>query len=526
MAYLQGKVNEYNLKKTLTPDEQIKLDTAKANLAKIQADTAQVGVTDASKAIAGIRAIDSDTTLTQTQKDQLKEKLGFTKANTTGDFELKDISGVPYIFDKRNGSVKNISGTGSPSYTDVGNGIITQQYGANSPLTKDNVPLQSGVSGTPGIDFDGNLGDAVRSFVAGTVISVANDPNYGNQVKIQDASGNTHIYSHLQNLPTYLLNKTVLGGDVIGEIGNTGNVLKMSGQKPTADELASGVGSHLDYRVWSKDAVKGSHWADPNSFIGKIDIRSDVEYAISTITKIPAKNRAKLEGDVNALLGKGKQSEASRLVLNAVYDYSTADEQKELSRQNAIRFSLSDIKSVLKDAQTKGIDTGIWTYLKSSAGKAVGMEDPDLTKIRTRMDKALQEYRLAISGAAFGVQEAIGYQEVNPSLYAGNEANNAIVDSGIDISNSRIRNFFEQPLGSKVYDQLKSQLDPQDKFNDSFQSKTKEPSNLKSIKTLPTDVQSKIYDQVEAELNSGTPVGEVRQTLIDQGYDPSDFITE
>lgn len=525
-AYLKKQARELELKKALTPKEQIELDTAKANLAKIQAENLTAGQTDAQKAIAGIRAIDSDTTLTQTQKDQLKEKLGFTKADATGDFELKDIGGVPYIFDKRNGSVKNISGTGSPTYTDVGNGRITQQYGATSPLTKDNVPLQSGISGTPGIDFDGNLGDPVRSFVSGTVISVANDPNYGNQVKIQDANGNTHIYSHLQDLPTYLLDKTVLGGDVIGAIGNTGSVLNMSGQKPTADELASGVGSHLDYRVWSKDVVKGSHWADPNSFIGKIDVRSDIEFAISTITKIPAKNRAKLENDVNSLLGKGKQAEAARLVLNAVYDYSTVDEQKELTRQNAIRSSLADIQSALKEAKAKGIDTGIGTYLKSAAGRAAGMEDPDLTKIRTRMDKALQEYRLAISGAAFGVQEAVEYKDVNPSLYAGSESNNAIINSGIDIANSRIRNFFETPLGSKVYSQLKSQLDPQDKFNDSFMSKTKEPNNLKSIKTLPVDVQNKIYDQVEAELNSGTPVAEVKQALIDQGFDPSDFITE
>jgi len=46
MAYLQGQVNEYASKKTLTPEEQVKLDQARANLTKTQAEVAQIGKTD------------------------------------------------------------------------------------------------------------------------------------------------------------------------------------------------------------------------------------------------------------------------------------------------------------------------------------------------------------------------------------------------------------------------------------------------------------------------------------------------
>ncbi len=45
-------------------------------------------------------------------------------------------------------------------------------------------------------------------------------------------------------------------GGLIGTMGNTGNVLKGDGTKPSEEELEEGRGTHLDYTVYDKDNKK------------------------------------------------------------------------------------------------------------------------------------------------------------------------------------------------------------------------------------------------------------------------------
>ena len=71
---------------------------------------------------------------------------------------------------------------------------------------------------------------------------------YGNTVLMEDENGNKIRYSHLDSI--WVKKDDVLGfGDIIGAMGNTGNVLGKNGEKLTAEQLAQGRGSHVDVEI-------------------------------------------------------------------------------------------------------------------------------------------------------------------------------------------------------------------------------------------------------------------------------------
>lgn len=204
---------------------------------------------------------------------RLSKEAGMTQEER---FQFKTADGNAFIFDPKTGKTTEIKrnkkgGVASPTTSDIGTGSITQNYGTDVSRfnPKDHVPLQSGGKGTPGIDIDGITGDPIQSFVSGTVTQVATNGGYGNQVIITDKDGNEHMYSHLRDLDVpFSVGQKINAGDVVGFMGNSGTVFDLDGNRvdPSIDQE---TGSHLDYRVRSKDIKNGSRWADPNDFINK-----------------------------------------------------------------------------------------------------------------------------------------------------------------------------------------------------------------------------------------------------------------
>lgn len=71
---------------------------------------------------------------------------------------------------------------------------------------------------------------------------------YWNTVVMVDENGNEIRYSHLQNIGVKQ-GDVLWFGDIVGTRGNTGNVMGANGEKLTAEQLASGRGSHLDVEI-------------------------------------------------------------------------------------------------------------------------------------------------------------------------------------------------------------------------------------------------------------------------------------
>jgi murein DD-endopeptidase MepM/ murein hydrolase activator NlpD len=74
------------------------------------------------------------------------------------------------------------------------------------------------------LDFAAKAGTVVRSAAAGQVTYAKNcGCAYGNLVKIQHANGVETWYAHLRSISKRALGATVIPGQVVGEVGSTGN---------------------------------------------------------------------------------------------------------------------------------------------------------------------------------------------------------------------------------------------------------------------------------------------------------------
>lgn len=193
------------------------------------------------------------------------DKTAANYAQLVLDWKIKP-SDVPSEF-KNNETYVNALATGTPStwedFIKTWSGNITQDYGATSPLKVDNVKLANGKVWTPWVDIDGKIGDKVDAFAGGTVVSAKQVPGYGNQVIVEDAQGNMHLYNHLEGF-NVAEGDTIDRGQQIATMGNTGSVIAGAGWD----------GSHLDYRVSDNGntTLKGGNWIDPNEFIGIPDV--------------------------------------------------------------------------------------------------------------------------------------------------------------------------------------------------------------------------------------------------------------
>lgn len=100
-----------------------------------------------------------------------------------------------------------------------------------------------------GLDYVAPRGTEIPAFAGGKVIEAGQKSGWGNTVVVDLGSGLTARFSHLDKIGVSK-GQTINSQMVIGTIGNSGNVLKSDGGKPTAKELAAGRGSHLDLTIY------------------------------------------------------------------------------------------------------------------------------------------------------------------------------------------------------------------------------------------------------------------------------------
>lgn len=100
-----------------------------------------------------------------------------------------------------------------------------------------------------GLDYVVKRGTEIPSFASGMVEKAGMEKGWGNTVMVNLGNGIKARFSHLDKIlvkPGQKIDSRML----IGTVGNTGNVLKSDGTKPTAKELAAGRGTHLDLTLY------------------------------------------------------------------------------------------------------------------------------------------------------------------------------------------------------------------------------------------------------------------------------------
>ena len=115
---------------------------------------------------------------------------------------------------------------------------VDKEFRVTSGFGIRNDPFTGQLAMHEGLDFVAPMGAPVVVTAAGTVTRSAWDSSYGNVIEVSHIEGFTTRYAHLSKR-TVQEGQTVLRGDVLGQLGNTGR----------------STGPHLHYEIMRHDRV-------------------------------------------------------------------------------------------------------------------------------------------------------------------------------------------------------------------------------------------------------------------------------
>lgn len=129
----------------------------------------------------------------------------------------------------------------------------------------------------------------------------------------------------------------------------------------------------------------------------------------------------------------------------------------EVSKTQQGVTQLREVQSALADYYANNGDTSLFKGGYEKVIQKLGKtSDPKLAVINSRIAKALQKYRNAVSGTAYSVQEGADIASIFPGINKGKELNDALVGAGIESLQSDIDTAYAEVLGADIYNSLKS----------------------------------------------------------------------
>ena len=116
---------------------------------------------------------------------------------------------------------------------------------------------------------------------------------------------------------------------------------------------------------------------------------------------------------------------------------------------------LDEIFQDLTDYENAGGDTNIFTgTVEAAAAKAGTVKDPELRKIATKITKARQQYRRAMTGVAFSPGENEEYDAIFPNINKTESFNTATIDGLREAMRGDVDFFYSFAMGQNAYNEL------------------------------------------------------------------------
>lgn len=132
-----------------------------------------------------------------------------------------------------------------------------------------------------------------------------------------------------------------------------------------------------------------------------------------------------------------------------------ADTRKNYIGRKASAAQLLSISEEIKKLQARGLPTNIFVgnvdNLLGKIGKSI---DPEVAKIRTRLESAQYEYRRAMTGVQFGEREAESYRKLFPGYEKDVPVNIAKIEGLTDSFILHNSVLLENAIGTDNYNQI------------------------------------------------------------------------
>jgi len=243
------------------------------------------------------------------------------------------------------------------------------------------------------------------------------------------------------------------------------------------DSLKSGqgwMGTYMDYAATEKAAgrtpmspVEFKNWDDSNAAsiaragkaaeaaggiagaldAGIIPFQSTIELAASTGGSVTGQKRAEeqmanlaINGDYKSLLNRVKEEARKGM--------PSVDRSEVIKAEKQVK-SLARMSEVLKKYQASGGNMNFLKGKEDTIATYFGKlgTDPKYKEIATELTAAFQQYRVDMTGAAFGAAESSEYESVLPSKGKNFDLNESVVSGLKTYMEGKVNDSYETQLG-------------------------------------------------------------------------------
>jgi hypothetical protein len=103
----------------------------------------------------------------------------------------------------------------------------------------------------------------------------------------------------------------------------------------------------------------------------------------------------------------------------------------------------------MKQYQAAGGDMNIFKGSADDIAKRIGVaiNDPRYTEVATQLDRAFQQYRQNMTGAAFGAQESAQYASVLPSKSRNLDLNLSVIQGALNYTDNYVTGSINGAIG-------------------------------------------------------------------------------
>lgn len=358
----------------------------------------------------------------------------------------------------------------------------------------------------PGLDFvlAGGKGAEVKSPFIGTVTFAGDNGGFGNQVKIDVGDGNEIWLSHLDSMNVHE-GDNVNAESIIGTQGNTGRTYSTSGGDGThlditmkkqdgsyysAKEVAGFLGhraktdtlsaaqelqaKNLSVRLFGTraggkeenisnitDLMKEGQTIDEIEDQLRFSSESELfsgpmrDAAESIGTNMTEAKRENLFNTIDRSLEDGNIERTKEVLIKAATDSYGVDTAKQVRGTKRTVEFLEEIQDDLAKFEELGGKTGFFEgNLEKLANKVGKVSDPELKKMATKIQTAIQKYRRAMSGAAFSVPESKEYEALFPNIDKAKNFNEATVSGLLEVLNGDWEFAMRDRMGDQAFDKI------------------------------------------------------------------------
>lgn len=224
-------------------------------------------------------------------------------------------------------------------------------------------------------------------------------------------------------------------------------------EKAYRDALAKGYsGSALDYhRAWTsagRASTSGSGTGSGGSGTGyNGDYAGTISRAANKMGSVTGS--AQMKTDLENSIAAGDFTTAAGLIVDAATAGLTAEGRGKVQNAAIDDYMLTQMRDALQAYQDAGGNMNIFKGTADDIGKSIGVlvNDPEYAEIGSQLDRAFQQFRQNMTGAAFGAQESAEYAKVLPQKSNNLDLNLATINGALSYNNNYVKGAIRAATG-------------------------------------------------------------------------------